>query len=554
MSSGTRHIKTLSLLVMLFLVSFLLSACSSYEYISIVTEATPSPGLDTSRFLVAVEDEPDTVDFQCTTIYYTIAMNVFNRLVEMETDGDGNMIIVPSLAESWEVSDDGYNYTFHLRDHVTFSNGSPLTASDVLYTFKRLLTYPGSCNQDIAELIAGADRLENGKTDQLEGFTVLGDLDFRITLAQPFETFLASLSMPGASILDEETTSAAGEKFGHTAEDTIGTGSFILREWEPEKGMILTANTTCWAGEPRCEGLDLRFITDNEKIRLMFENGELDILDLDDIGSDADFFIHGDIYQDRIYSVPRIGVIYIALNESVKPLDDVRVRKALQMSLNRSVLLNVVYDGRGSLENGIYPHGLYGFNPDLPEIPYDPEAAAALLSDAGYPDGFDMTVSVKNSSTQGEMMMMRLAVSMWNKVGIRAEIKVLDEDEFMRLRKSGALECYTAMWTADYNDPDNFIYTFFGNRDNARFRSLCYQRDEIMDRVRAAKTILDADARIEEYQELERIIVQEDAAWIPLFSRLRTYVMSRRIEGVQSTWNGSVKNKYCEVVVKESRK
>ncbi|MBQ7486293.1 MAG: ABC transporter substrate-binding protein [Clostridia bacterium] len=554
MSSGTRHIKTLSLLVMLFLVSFLLSACSSYEYISIVTEATPSPGLDTSRFLVAVEDEPDTVDFQCTTIYYTIAMNVFNRLVEMETDGDGNMIIVPSLAESWEVSDDGYNYTFHLRDHVTFSNGSPLTASDVLYTFKRLLTYPGSCNQDIAELIAGADRLENGETDQLEGFTVLGDLDFRITLAQPFETFLASLSMPGASILDEETTSAAGEKFGHTAEDTIGTGSFILREWEPEKGMILTANTTCWAGEPRCEGLDLRFITDNEKIRLMFENGELDILDLDDIGSDADFFIHGDIYQDRIYSVPRIGVIYIALNESVKPLDDVRVRKALQMSLNRSVLLNVVYDGRGSLENGIYPHGLYGFNPDLPEIPYDPEAAAALLSDAGYPDGFDMTVSVKNSSTQGEMMMMRLAVSMWNKVGIRAEIKVLDEDEFMRLRKSGALECYTAMWTADYNDPDNFIYTFFGNRDNARFRSLCYQRDEIMDRVRAAKTILDADARIEEYQELERIIVQEDAAWIPLFSRLRTYVMSRRIEGVQSTWNGSVKNKYCEVVVKESRK
>lgn len=544
----------MSLLVMLFLVSFLLSACSSYEYISIVTEATPSPGLDTSRFLVAVEDEPDTVDFQCTTIYYTIAMNVFNRLVEMETDGDGNMIIVPSLAESWEVSDDGYNYTFHLRDHVTFSNGSPLTASDVLYTFKRLLTYPGSCNQDIAELIAGADRLENGETDQLEGFTVLGDLDFRITLAQPFETFLASLSMPGASILDEETTSAAGEKFGHTAEDTIGTGSFILREWEPEKGMILTANTTCWAGEPRCEGLDLRFITDNEKIRLMFENGELDILDLDDIGSDADFFIHGDIYQDRIYSVPRIGVIYIALNESVKPLDDVRVRKALQMSLNRSVLLNVVYDGRGSLENGIYPHGLYGFNPDLPEIPYDPEAAAALLSDAGYPDGFDMTVSVKNSSTQGEMMMMRLAVSMWNKVGIRAEIKVLDEDEFMRLRKSGALECYTAMWTADYNDPDNFIYTFFGNRDNARFRSLCYQRDEIMDRVRAAKTILDADARIEEYQELERIIVQEDAAWIPLFSRLRTYVMSRRIEGVQSTWNGSVKNKYCEVVVKESRK
>ena len=164
------------------------------------------------RILVAVEDEPDTVDFQCTTIHYTIAQNVFDRLVEMENDADGNAVILPMLAERWEISDDRRDYTFHLRDGVRFSNGCPLTADDVLYTFTRLLTWPESCNQDIADDILGAAALERGEADTLQGFQVLSDLDFTVTLEQPFEAFLACLSMPGASILDRETTEAAGAR------------------------------------------------------------------------------------------------------------------------------------------------------------------------------------------------------------------------------------------------------------------------------------------------------------------------------------------------------
>ena len=494
--------------------------------------------LDTSRFLVAVEDEPDTVDFQCTTIYYTVATNVFNRLVEMEPDGEGNVKITPSLAQAWEKSPDGLRYTFHLREGVTFSNGSPLTASDVLYTFTRLLTHPESNNRDIADGIVGAEKLEKGETDRLEGFEILGELDFAITLSQPFEAFLACLSMPGASILDEETTVAAGDRFGKDPACTIGTGSFILWQWTPREGMLLKANPTCWEGAPRCAGLDLRFLTEPEEIRTLFEKGELDILDLDD-----------DIYQNRLYTVPRIGIIYIALNASVGPLQDVRVRKAMQLSLDRAMLLNVVYSGLGQVENGIFPHGLAGYNPDLPEIPCDPDEAARLLAEAGYPEGIDLTVSVKTSSTQWEMTLMRLAVSAWEKAGIRAAVETLEESEFMRRRKSGQLSCYTAMWTADFNDPDNFIYTFFGDRENTTFRSLCYSDEEIMARVRAARGIADGEARLAEYRELERRIVQEDAAWIPLFSRLRIYVMSERIEGVQSSWNGSVKNRYREISV-----
>ena len=541
--------KTVITAFLLCSASFSFSACSSgYRIFSEDTETMTEE--DTSHFLVAVEDEPDTVDFQCTTIHYTVAQNVFNRLVEAENNEDGDLEILPSLAQSWEVSEDGRVYTFHLRDGVFFSNGEPLTASDVLYTFKRLLTHPAASNQDIAEDILGAKELMSGRTDRLEGIDVLDDLNFTITLEQPFAAFLASLSMPGASILDETTTEEAGDRFGIEPEWTIGTGSFILWKWIPGKGMLLKANPDCWQGAPNCDGLDLRFLTEPEEVRLLFENGEIDILDVDEVGDYAEYYIHGDIYQDRLLRVPRIGITYITLNESVEPLNDVRVRKAMQMSLNRKLLLNVVYSGLGSVENGIFPVGLYGHNPELPEIPYDTEEAAALLAEAGYPGGFDLDVQIKSSSTKWEMTLLRLAVSMWEKIGIRASIRVLDDDAFMRLRKSGGLTCYTAMWQADYNDPDNFIYTFFGSSENTVNRSLCYPREEIMTRVKNARSIIDPTERLAEYRELEWIIVQEDAAWIPLFSRLRVYVLSDRVENVNASWNGSVKNRYREIYIR----
>ncbi|MBR0367167.1 MAG: ABC transporter substrate-binding protein [Clostridia bacterium] len=543
--------RLLCLLLAIAAAGLFLTACSDGNGASTQPQPSAKPEPETVRYLVAIEDEPDTVDFQCTSIHYTVAQNVFNRLVEMENDDDGNARILPSLAERWEISADRRAYTFHLRDGVTFSNGSPMTASDVLYTFTRLLTHPDSCNQDIADIIVGAVALENGEAETLQGFEVLDRLTFKITLEHPFEAFLACLSMPGASILDEQTTEEAGNRFGRDPVWTIGTGSFVMDRWVPGKGMLLRANRYCWQGPPRCDGLDLRFMTDAEQIRRLFERNELDILSLDDVGKSAEYFMHGDIYDDRLFRVQRISITYIALNESVEPLNDVRVRRALQLALDRMLLLDAAYSGQGNLENGIMPHGLYGYNPDLPEIPYDPSEAKKLLTEAGYPDGMTITFSVSSASSLGEMDLVRAAAAMWEEAGIHTEIEVLDVGEFMRRRKGGELAVYSATWTADYNDPDNFLYTFFGNAENARFRSLCYPREDVMARVRAARAIADAEARIQAYRDLERVIVQEDAAWIPLFSRFFYYVSSERLEGIQASWNGSVKNKYREMTIRE---
>ena len=551
---GSSRNKKFCLCIFAVLILFLSTLTSCFSGGSDKTDdkvKNGSTNSDSSKYLVVTEEEPDTTDFQCTTYYYTVAMNVFDRLVEVKADNGGKSSIVPSLAESWEISDDRRTYTFHLREGVKFSNGSPLTSGDVLYSFSRLLTEPNSCNQDIVKVIKGAEQFEKGKADSLEGFKVINDRDFTITLEQPYEAFLASLSTPGASIMNEELTKSAKDRFGTAPNTMIGTGPYIFSQWEKGNKILLKANNDCWSGKPANEGVEILFLSEPEYIQELFDNGQLDIMDLDDLDNDAEYYIHGDIYQDKLKVVQRVAINYIALNESVRPLNDVRVRKALQLAVNRMALLDSVYGGRGQIEDGIFPHGLYGFNEDLPEIPFDKKKAKALLAEAGYPDGFDITIALKSSSTQWEDLMMNIVASMWKEIGVKAKIEILPESEFMLRRKDGDLACYTAMWTADYNDPDNFIFTFFGNKKNTRFRSICYDNEKIMDRVRKARMIGDAAERLEEYHELEKKIVQEDAAWIPLFSRSRLYVVSDRVDGFAPIWNGSVRSSYRTISLKK---
>jgi ABC-type transport system substrate-binding protein len=513
--------------------------------------ASTDGGDDRSSYIAVIWDEPDTVDFQCTTIFYDTAYCVFDRLVDTAVKHNGSIAAEPSLARTWEVSEDGRTYTFHLVEGVKFSNGSPLTSSDVRYTLIRLLTHPDSRNGDIAEPIKGARELENGSAKTLEGFREISDLDFSITLEEPFEAFLACLSMPGASILDEETTEEAGDSFGKDAGHIIGTGSYLLEEWTPGKGMVYKANKDCWKGAPGNDGILVSFEKDAPTMRRMFDEGDLDIMDLDDLDNAADYYIHGDIYQNRLNTAQQVSIAYLALNESLEPLDDVNVRKAIQLAIDRQMLLEVVYDGEGTVENGIFPRGLYGYNPSLEDITYDPAQASALLAQAGYPGGFDLTISVRSDSNQREVKMVRMIAEMLRKTGINANVVIMDEDEFMDQKSKGELACYAATWIADYNDPDNFIYTFYGSPEKTRSRSLCYPEEEIMKRVRDARTITDPDERIGEYRQLEKIIAQDDAAWVPLFSRKKIYVTSGRLDGFSTSWTGRFNARLSQMSVTE---
>ncbi len=493
--------------------------------------------VDTTGYLVAaLNADIQTADVQKTSKDYEVPFNIFDRLVDVEVDADGNSKIVPSLAESWDISDDGLEYTFHLRQGVKFHNGNDFTAEDVAYTFHRLLTVEGGVNTEFIDQIKGADELLAGETDTLEGVEVVDDYTIKVTLKEPFAGFLASISSPGVSIYDSEATEAAGDQFGMDPAVTVGTGPFEFASWSFNNQLVLTRNEDYWKGASELPGVVIKIIPDTETQSMMFESGELDILDLDYAADSVDRFT--ETYPDQIVQGPRVGIVYFTMNFNKEPFQDVRVRKAVQMSIDRQAILDALYGGRGQVEQGIFPHGLIGFNPAQEEIKYDPEAAKALLAEAGYADGFDMEIAADSSASDTMTMALEIVSDQLAEVGINAEIKNYDESTWLETRKSGELGSFMSTWSADYNDPDNFIYTFFGNEEKTKIRSINYPDTEVMERVAKARTIVNEDERLAEYKALEEKIVHEDAAWVPMFSRLHLFAVSKRVQGFAPMWSG----------------
>ena len=478
--------------------------------------------VDTTGYLVAaLNADIQTADVQKTSKDYEVPFNIFDRLVDVEVDADGNSKIVPSLAENWDISDDGLEYTFHLRQGVKFHNGNDFTAEDVAYTFHRMLTVESGVNTEFIDQIKGA----------------------------PFAGFLASISSPGVSIYDSEATEAAGDQFGMDPAVTVGTGPFEFSSWSFNNQLVLTRNEDYWKGASKLPGVVIKIIPDTETQSMMFESGELDILDLDYAADSVDRFT--ETYPDQIVQGPRVGIVYFTMNFNKKPFQDVRVRKAVQMSIDRQAILDALYGGRGQVEQGIFPHGLIGFNPDQEEIKYDPEAAKALLAEAGYADGFDMEIAADSSASDTMTMALEIVSDQLAEVGIRAEIKNYDESTWLETRKSGELGSFMSTWSADYNDPDNFIYTFFGNEEKTKIRSINYPDTEVMARVAKARTIVNEDERLAEYKALEEKIVHEDAAWVPMFSRLHLFAVSKRVEGFAPLWSGLSDQLFYNVSINE---
>lgn len=493
--------------------------------------------VDTTGYLVAaLNADIQTADVQKTSKDYELPLNIFDRLVDIEVDDDGNSKIVPSLAESWDISDDGLEYTFHLREGVKFHNGNDFTAEDVAYTFHRLLTVDGAVNTEFIDQVKGAEELMNGENDTLEGVEVVDDHTVKITLKEPFAGFLASISSPGVSIYDSEATEAAGDQFGMDPALTVGTGPFMFSSWSFNNQLVLTCNEDYWKGASALPGVVIKIIPDTETQSMMFESGELDILDLDYAADSVNRFT--ETYPDQIVQGPRVGITYFTMNFNKEPFSDVKVRKAVQMAIDRQAILDALYGGRGQIEQGIFPHGLIGFNADQEEIKYDPEGAKALLAEAGYADGFDMEIAADSSASDTITMALEIVSSQLAEVGINAEIKNYDQSTWLETRKSGELGSFMSTWTADYNDPDNFIYTFFGNEEKTKIRSINYPDTEVMERVAKARTIVDEDERLTEYKALEEKLIHEDAAWVPMFSRLHLFAVGKRVQGFAPLWSG----------------
>lgn len=512
--------------------------------------ADSGSGTDTAGFMMDVLNaDIQTADVQKTSKDYTIPNNIYDRLAEIEVDDKGVSKIVPSLAEDWDISGDGLEYTFHLRQDVKFQNGNDFTAEDVAYTFNRLLTVEGGVNTELLDQVKGAAEVIDGSADTLEGVEVVDDYTVKITLKEPFAAFLSCLTAPGLSIYDSEATEAAGDQFGMDPAVTVGTGPFRFTGWTFNDQLVLERNEDYWRGAPELPGVVIKIIPDTETQTMMFESGELDLLDLDFVTDAADRFL--ETYPDQIVQGPRVGITYLTMNFNIEPFQDVKVRKAVQMAIDRQAILDALYGGRGQVEHGIYPYGLIGFHEGQTKISYDPEGAKALLSEAGYGSGFQMELAADASASDTVTMALEIIKEQLAAVGIDAQIKNYDESTWLETRKAGELGSFMSTWTADFNDPENFIYTFFGNEEKTRIRSINYPDTAVMSRVSGARGIVNEDERLAEYQDLEEKLIHEDAAWVPMYSRMHLWAVSRRVQNFKPVWSGVSDRMYYGVSLSE---
>lgn len=500
---------------------------------------------------VALNTDIQTMDVHKTNNDYMVPLNVFDRLFEIKTNADGSTELVKSLVEDYTVSDDGLTYNFTLRSGLVFSDGTPLTANDVKYTFTRMLALPDSVQTDYAASIAGADAVMDGTATELEGITVIDDTHFTVTLSEPFAGFLYELATASCSIMSEKNVEEAGDQFGLDCSKTIGSGPYVVTSWTRDSSIVLDANPNYWGEKPTVQHVVISIVPDSSTMSMMFQNGELDILDCDYIDAAVVNSTYKTQYADDIVTSSRLGTTYMALNENVEPLNDVKVRKAIQMAIDRQTILDTVYNGDGTLVDGIYPKGLIGFTDDNQGwLTYDPEQAKSLLAEAGYADGFTMEIAADNSSSDSTLLVIQIVQQYLAQVGITAEIKSYDPASWLDLRKSGDMVSFVSSWTADYNDPDNFIYTFFGTPEKSKVRSLNYFNTDAMSRVAAARGIVDDDERLAEYAALEKQIVEEDAAWVPMFSRSHLFVKGDRIASFTPHWAGYSDTQYINVTLK----
>ena len=501
------------------------------------SDAANGSSVEEGLLRVAALTDINTMDVAQTTDNYMIPMNIFDRLYEVEVQEDGSTEIVPSLAVDYNVTNEGLTYNFVLREGVQFSNGSALTASDMQYTFERLLT-AGGVNDDIPLEVKGAEALKNGEADSLEGFVVEDDTHFSITLNTANAGFLAELTGPAMSVVDKETMESV-DNFGIACEDTIGTGPYIVTEWVVNDHYTLEANANYWGEAPSVKKVIVSIIPDASTQNLMYQNGELDIIDLEFIDSAIVDSTYKTNYADKIVSGSRVGMVYFALNANNEYLSDVNVRKAVQMAVDVDTIISSIYGGDAVAQAGIIPVGVWGANADLARPTYDPAAAKALLADAGYAEGevtFEMALD--SSSNSNIQLVYQMVQQQLKEAGINVTLSTYDESSWLDLRKSGEMDSFIATWTMDYNDPANIMYTFFGSADKTKIRSLNYADEAVMARVAAASGITDDAERMAEYQALEEKIVNEDAAWVPMFGNMHLFALGERVADFVPYWAG----------------
>ena len=434
-------------------------------------------------------DDPSTLDpvLPIDNAALFTLLQIYDQLIRVSSEN----LLEPSAAESYEVSEDGMTYTFHLRLNGSFADGTPVTSEDVIFTMERLMA-----SENWGHLIA-----EGTTFEAPDDHTVV----FR--MPSPNAALLSNLAIPNASIVPKALVEAEGEAF---FESPVGSGPFVLDEWLHGEKLVLARNPHYWdAPKPYLDSVVLELISDDNTRMLNFQSGAIDVaLAVPYAQIESIDAIEGASVQVR----PMFATQVVHLNTAVEPLDDVNVRLALQYATDRQGHIDAVLFGYGEPATTLWPKGLMYWDETLTGYPYDLEKAREYLAESRAPDGFDITLSYGVGESAAEQSA-ALLKEQWGMIGVNVEIVPLDGALQIDETIAGNYEASIIFWTSDVVDPSQLNISHLCALTETMAGG-CNQ--EFDDLAADADTMTDATEREAAYHELFRIA--EDWSWVvPLY-------------------------------------
>ena len=439
-----------------------------------------------------------------------VELQVYDRLVKLAS----NNSVEPELATAWKVAPDGLTATFTLRQGVKFSDGSPLTADDVVFSLTRVIDQKGSWGFLFSPV---------------KSVTKVDDKTVRLNMSEPFAPLLPALSTFAASIYSK----ANFEKWGKEAnQHPLGTGAFVLESWQKGSQLSLTKNPHYWQpGKPKVDRIVMRVVGDDNTRVLQLQSGQVDIIDFVPPNQVQPLTAAG----QKIHTVDGTATLRYTLNETVKPLDEANVRCAMAHAIDRAAVAKNLYFGLATVARSLLPSSTLFYDGNADPVTYDLAKAKALLAKSSVPNGFTVSVNVP-AGNQHRLDTAQIWSAGLKQIGITLKIEQLEQTTLIQMRNAEKYSIYNAAWTNDTPDPDELLgvaldfssqhaaHTFYNNPKAKEL--LLQQRRE-----------LDPKKRQVLVTELQRI-VNQDCPQIYVVHEPRLYASSKAVEGFSPNSQG----------------
>ncbi len=456
---------------------------------------------------------------------FKVCDNIYDTLVQYK---DGSTDLEPGLAEKWESSEDGLTWTFYLRKGVKFHDGTPFDAEAVLFSLNRQhdKTHPfHNVSGSYVYWVA------TGLAEIVDKISAIDDFTIQITLKTAYAPFIYTIAITPFAIVSPTAVKEWGDAYFN---NPVGTGPFKFSRWDKKDKIVLVANDDYWGGRPNLDRVIFRSIPDNAIRLIELQQGGLHAMEFPN-PDDLQQIERDDTLQ--LLTQPGMNIGYLAMNFDKPPLDNQKIRLAINHAIDKAKMIKHLYQGLGIPAKNPIPPTLWSYDDTIQDYEYNPELAKKLLAEAGFPNGFETTLwalPVPRPYIPDGRALAEVIQSYLREIGIKTKIVTYDWGTYLEKTKNGEHDMAMLGWSADLGDPDNFFY-FLLSKSSAEKPAgniAFYRSDEMQNVLEKARATSDKDKRDALYKEAQRIF-HKDVPWVSLAHAKQVLVINKRVKNLK---------------------